>query len=288
MKKLVALAMVLPRLALADTSSSEPWADDALSDVIDASLAPAAPVEADRAPEEPPTGAAEAATEEPAASTLSYGAEVDLASRYVWRGLAFSEHPVLQPSARISDYGATLGLASSAFLGTEPGVVDTVSELDVTGNYTLSFGSTSLTPSIGAFFYPHAPSTAELGATLSQDLSILMLQTRQALDIWDNAGGWYADIAAVRSQPLGTRLRLDATGSLGWGSGKFGRYYIDESIVGLHWGAAQLDTSLVLQATDSLYLRLHGTASRLMDHAIRELAPETNLISGGLALGLAH
>jgi hypothetical protein len=289
MKKLVALVAVLPRLAWAgDSSSNEPWADESLREVIEASLAPPTPLP-DSTPEdtvEPET--APDTDDKSAPSTLSYGGEVDVSSRYVWRGLAFSQYPVLQPSARISNYGATLGLASSAYLGTEPGVEDTVSELDVTGNYTFAFGSTSLTPSIGAYFYPHAPWTSELGATLSQDLSVVVLMTRQALDIADNAGGWYGDVAAARSQPLGSILRLDASTSLGWGSGKFGRYYIDESIVGLHWAAAQIDTSLVLKATDEVYFRLHGTASHLLERSIRDLAPEANLLSGGLALGLAH
>jgi hypothetical protein len=288
MKKVVALVLVLPRLAWAG-SAREPWADDALGDLIDASLAPPTPIEADSAPsDEPPPAPADDAGNAGAAKALSYGAEVDVSSRYVWRGLAFSEYPVLQPSARLSAYGATLGLSSSAYLGAEPGVEDTVSELDVTGNYTFTFGATSLTPSIGAFFYPHAPWTSELGATLSQDLSVLLLQTRQALDIADNAGGWYGDVAAGRSQPLGASVLLNATTSLGWGSGSFGRYYIDDSIVGMHWGALQLDTSLVISATDAVYLRLHGTASRLVERSIRELAPEANLLSGGLALGLAR
>jgi hypothetical protein len=206
----------------------------------------------------------------------------------VWRGLAFSEHPVLQPSARISDYGATLGLASSAYLGTEPGVEKALSELDLTGSYSFSFGAASMTPSIGAFFFAEAPWTAELGATLGYDLSLFVLQTRQALDIADNAGGWYADVAAARSLPLGSRLRFDATTSLAWCSGSFARYYIDDSISGLHWGAAQLDAALWLAPTDMFYIRLHGTASRLVEEHMRTFTPEANLLSGGLALGLAH
>lgn len=287
MKKAVALLLVLPGVAEAKPPPApEPWADEALREVIEASLAPP-PVEADHAPDAaPPVTEAPASDSSP--TPISYGAEVDVASRYVWRGLAFSEHPVLQPSARISDYGATLVMASSAYLGTEPGVEKALSELDLMGNYTFSIGAASFTPSIGAFFFAEAPATAELGATVGYDLSLFVLQTRQALDIADNAGGWYADVAAARSVPLGSRLRFDATTSLAWCSGSFARYYIDESISGLHWGAAQLDAALWLAPTDLFYVRLHGTASRLVEEHIRAFTPEANLLSGGLALGLAH
>jgi hypothetical protein len=277
MKKLVALLLAVPRLALAEAPTG-PVADDAAHEVGADASSSSGP--SDAAPE-----AAEAA--DPAAR-LSYGAEVDVASRYVWRGLAFSEHPVVQPSARLSEYHATFGVSSSAYLGTEPGIDDTVSELDLTGRYDFTLGAASISPTIGAFIYPTAPSTAELGATVSYDLQILALQTHQALDIADNAGGWYADVGAARSQPLGSRLTLDAAASLGWGSGSFARYYIEDTLVGMHWGAAQLDSALTLTATDALYFRLHGTVSRMLEEHIRELAPDDNLVSGGLALGLAH
>ena len=42
------------------------------------------------------------------ASELSFGAELDGNSRYVWRGLALSSGPVLQPSAWVSLAGFTL------------------------------------------------------------------------------------------------------------------------------------------------------------------------------------
>jgi hypothetical protein len=275
MKKLVAFLLVIPRLAFAEAPAA-PAADDAAHEVGADSSTSAVP----SAPAADPT--------EPAAPGLSYGGEVDFASRYVWRGLAFSEHPVVQPSARLSDYGATVGVSSSAYLGTEPGIDDTVSELDLTGRYDFTLGAASISPTIGAYLYPSAPSTAELGATVSYDLQLLALQTHQALDIADNAGGWYADIGAARSQPLGSRLKLDAAASVGWGSGSFARYYIDETLTGMHWGAAQLDSALTLSATDALYFRLHGTVSRMLEEHIRELAPEDNLVSGGLALGFAH
>jgi hypothetical protein len=296
MKKLAAVLLALPRLAFADESVTLQASADETSPRLAANtemgaggdVAPAsAAASASSVPEADAAEAAEGAGEgEP--SALSYGAEVDVASRYVWRGLAFSEHPVVQPSARVSEYGATLGVSSSAYLGNEPGVRDTISELDLTGRYDFSVGAVSISPAIGAYLYPHGPSTAELSTAVSYDLGVVALQTHQALDVADNAGGYYADVAAARSQALGSRLRLEAAASLGWCSGRFGRYYIDETLEGMHWGAAQLDSSLTVSATEALYVRLHGTVSRMMEEHIRDMGPVENLVSGGLALGMAH
>ncbi len=278
MKALLALLVFTPQLVWA-SEPGEPSSGDAASrsDVSDAS-----PPGAEAA------GGPEAAPESDASGGVSYGAEVDVASRYVWRGLAFSEDPVMQPSGRISEYGATLGMASNAYLGDDPGAEHQFSELDLLGNYDLVLGDATLSPSFGAYIYPDAPDTAELGTTLRYNLDLIVLQTRQSLDIADNAGGWYGDVGAVRSQALGPKLTLEAMGSLAWCSGSFGRYYIDPSIHGLHFGAAEFDSSLVLAATRGLYFRLHGTFSRMLESEIREFATDDNLVSGGLALGLAR
>jgi hypothetical protein len=294
MKKLVALLLAVPRFAGADESIHfEAAALVPSAELVEAGAPPAtaAPsvAELDVAPASAVTHPDDSATEaqaDPAA--LTYGAELDVASRYVWRGLAFSEHPVVQPSARLSKYAATLGIASSAYLGAEPGVQDTVSELDFTGRYDLTLGAASISPTLGVYLYPHAPSTAELGGTIGYDLSLITLVTHQALDIADNVGGYYADVGAANSQRLGAHMQLDTAASFGWCSGSFGRYYIDDTLKAMHWGAAQLDSSLTLTATDALYFRLHGTVSRMLEERIRHLAPDENLISGGLALGMTN
>lgn len=293
MKRAVAILLAFARAASADESLwSPPEPDRPHDDAVGSDLpspAPSGPKgKADVSPERDKPAAQPSVKPTPAPASLSYGGEVDVSSRYVWRGLAFSQHPVLQPSLRLSEHGVTLGVASNAYLGREPGVEDTISELDFTGRYDVTLGATTFSPSLGAYLYPHAPSTAELGAALSYDLQVVALQTHQSLDIADNAGGWFADVAAARSQSFGPRLRLNGAASLGWCSGSFARYYIDQSISGLHWSAAQLDMSLVVSATELLYFRLHGTASRMLERQIRSLQPDESLVSGGLALGMTR
>ena len=292
MKKLVALLLAAPRLAWADESAYfESTAVAPSHDAVDTDVARAVPPapEVDSAPTSSATPEDAAPEASAAPAPLSYGAEVDVASRYVLRGLAFSKYPVLQPSARVSEYGATLGVAGSAYMGSEPGIDYSFSELDLSGRYNFTLGAATITPTIGAYLYPHdAPSTAELGATVSYDLSVITLMTHQFIDVVDNTGGYFADVGAARGQPLGSRVRLDAAASLAWCSGSYGRYYIEDTLTGMHWNAAQLDSSLTFIATSALYLRLHGTASRMLEAHIRHLGPEENILSGGLAMGMTN
>jgi hypothetical protein len=211
-----------------------------------------------------------------------------VASRCVWRGLAFTRYPVLQPFGSVSAYGATLGIAGLDFLGTEPGVEHNFAELDLLASYELTLGAATLTPSFSVYTYPDSANTAELGATLSYDLDVISLQTRHSLDVAENVGGWYADFGAARSQPLTSYLTLEALASVAWFSGSYSRYYIDDSMTGMHVGAAMLDSSLVLEATDAVYFRLHGTVSRMLEESVRNLGPQENLFAGGLAMGIAR
>jgi hypothetical protein len=289
MKKLVALLLAVPRLAWADESVYFESTAVAPSPAVEPVVAPVAPVapEVDSAPASSatPEDSAPEASSQP--SPLSYGAEVDVASRYVLRGLVWSKYPVLQPSARVSEYGATLGVAGSAYMGSEPGIDYSFSELDLSGRYDLTLGAATISPTVGAYLYPHSTSTAEVGATVTYDLSVVALMTHQFIDVIDNAGGYFADVGVARGQPLGSRVRLDAAASLAWCSGSYGRYYIEDTISGMHWNAAQLDSSLTFTATPALYFRLHGTASRMLETHLRHLGPEENIFSGGVAMGVA-
>jgi hypothetical protein len=282
MKRLIALLIATPQLASA-AAAAEAVAPEAAV----APTAPAVSVAEDAGPAEASDEASglDEASEAPA---FNYGAEVDVSSRYMSRGLAWSERPVLQPSGRIVHRGVTLAMAGNAYLTDEAAADSGFSELDLFGKYDLVLGPVTLSPSLGAYIYPDAADTAELGAALAYNLDIVTLQTRHSLDVLDNAGGWYGDVGAVRAQPIGSRLTLEGTASVAWCSGSFSRYYIDESLTGLHFGAAILDSSLTFMATDIVYLRLHGTFSRMLEQRMREAAGDEHLLGGGLALGLAR
>ena len=88
------------------------------------------------------------------AEPLTVGLEADFASRYVWRGIALSDGPVLQPSAWVSFAGLTLTpWANIAFSdGSAPAGLN---ELDLTLDYSRDVFDLTVNPSFSVYLYPN-------------------------------------------------------------------------------------------------------------------------------------
>jgi hypothetical protein len=218
---------------------------------------------------------------------VSYGAQLDMASRYLDQGIAQGEHAVVQPSAHVGYHRATLTAWSNIFVGEEQDMANRLGELKLTAEYELPLGALTVTPGLTGRFAPEGPRTAELGAVVSYDLGALAIQTHPVVDVLDNAGGWYADLGVIRSQALGARLDLEGAASLAWCSNKFIHANVGEAMDGDHFGAAIVEVALAFAATPSVSVKLHGTFSRMLESAMRDaMAGDDNLIAFGLAVGV--
>ena len=215
---------------------------------------------------------------------VSYGAEIDMNSRYLWRGLALSHGAVLQPSVHLSAHGATITAWNNTFLGSEPDLTNRFGELDLIAEYQESLGKLTITPSFIAYIYPQGSPTGELGAGVGYDLSVLKVSTHQFVDVIDNAGGYYADVGLSRAQPLGAKITLDGATVLGWCSGRFTRFYLARDMRGLGLGAASADLGVKFAATAAFSARLHGTYSRMLDTGVRaEVGPDAQIFLAGVS-----
>ncbi len=97
---------------------------------------------------EPPPGAAE------------YGLETDASSRYLFRGVAFSQEPVNQMTVWASFSGVSFYAFGNVLLQREPGQND-FNELDFGGSYAHELGRLTLEPAFDAYlFRVPAPRTA--------------------------------------------------------------------------------------------------------------------------------
>jgi hypothetical protein len=76
-----------------------------------------------------------------AALELSWGAEADVVSDYVWRGMVFSKGFVLEPYAYVSAYGVTPALWANVQLQDE---YNTLDEIDFLISYNRSFAALSV------------------------------------------------------------------------------------------------------------------------------------------------
>jgi hypothetical protein len=101
-------------------------------------------------------------TEEEEEATFTWGADVDLVSKYVWRGFVLNDNVSIQPNVWGSAYGFTVSawfqLATEKLSDQLPGEFDedtgTVEEFDLTVSYARDFGKFSLEGGLLRYMYP--------------------------------------------------------------------------------------------------------------------------------------
>lgn len=215
----------------------------------------------------------------------SFGVELDGNSRYVWRGLALSDGPVLQPSAWVSLVGFTLTpLADFAFR--EGDVPSEFNELDFTLDYSRDVFKLTVDPSFSVYLYPNqtdAPPTGELALALSYPVGPVSIFSDHSVDVIATPGAYFGDAGLKFETDLAESLALEASARAGWGSARF-----NEANVGVNHAALNLagaDLALTWSPGGLFYLRPHAALSILLDRDLRAAVSSPLLITGGLAVG---
>ncbi|MFB3895539.1 MAG: hypothetical protein ACE14V_04465 [bacterium] len=224
----------------------------------------------------------DANTTEPA---VSYGAEVDFTSRYIWRGMPFSEGAVMQTSVWVSAADFTLTLWNNFVLHHEPNHGQ-VNEFDLTLGYGKEWDNISIEPSLNYYWYPNqeeAPSTGECIVKIAYTINELELYTTHNIDIKEYPGAYFGDVGLGYSHDLNPNLTFDGQISLGWGSSKFNDTYIGISKSALN--VAQCDFAVTFHLENGIYFRPHIALSTILDHELREQFDDSTMVYGGMAIG---
>jgi len=236
-----------------------------------------------------PAEASAAATDDPNEKTLlSWTAELAANSRYVWRGLAFSEGAVLQPSAGISYGGLTLSLWSSIDPDrrrARPGL----NEADVFLTYSWERKGLTIEPGLSVYTYPRqgpaSPATTEATLYVSVPLAgPLSAYLDQALDISAYAGGYFAEAGLSLETRIREGLSLEAAASQAFGSETFNRAYweIPRGMLDVFSLRLALNWSL----GRNLFLRPHLEDAVLTSSRLRRAAGRSGFFNLGLTLGV--
>jgi hypothetical protein len=219
------------------------------------------------------------------ASELSLGAELDGNSRYVWRGLALNDGPVLQPSAWVSLAGFTVTpWANFAFR--EDDAPAGFNELDVTLDYSRDISDLTVTPSFSAYLYPNqadAPPTGELALALSYAVGPVRICTDHSVDLIATPGAYFGDAGLSFDSDLVPDLTVEASAYAGWGSARFNEANIGVNRAALN--AAGADLAMAWSPGGLFYLRPHAALSVLLDRELRAAVSMPLLIAGGLRVG---
>jgi hypothetical protein len=219
------------------------------------------------------------------AAPFSVGLVADFVSRYVWRGLALSDAPVLQPSAWVSFAGFTLTpWANVAFR--DGSARAGLNELDLTLDYSRDIFDLTVNPSFAVYSYPNrtdAAPTGELALALSFPVGPVSVFSDHSVDLMATPGAYYGDAGLSFECEITGNLCVEASAYAGWASARFNDANFEVNEAALNVGGA--DLALNWSPAGMFYLRPHAALNVILDRELRAAVTSPLLITGGLAVG---
>lgn len=221
---------------------------------------------------------------------LSWSAELAANSRYLWRGMALSEGPVLQPSAGVS-YG---GLSLSLWGNIEPDRrLERLgfNEVDAFLTYSREWKGLTIEPGLSVYTYPRqgpaSPGTTEATLYVSVPLAgPVSAYLNQALDIGAYAGGYFAEAGLSLETGIRANLSVEAAISQTFGSTAFNRAYWD--IPRRMLNACVLRFVLTWSLARNLYIRPRLDEVVLTSSSLRRAAGRSSSFNLGLTVGVGR
>lgn len=231
------------------------------------------------------------------AEGASVDAEVLLVSKYIWRGLEVNEDPVLQPSVTVGYGGFSFNVWGNMDL-TNFGEDECIytedcesrsgqfTEIDLTLDYTHSFGAFSIGGGIIAYEFPNwdgSEDTHEVYLAMSYD-TILAPSLTIYYD-FDEVEGFYANFGIGHSFTFNDKLGLDLSASIGYGDSDYNEAYFgvdDSALVDFNVGLA-----LPYAVTDKITITPVLNLTSVVDSDLRDSVEsgsccdnETNIYGG--------
>jgi hypothetical protein len=216
---------------------------------------------------------------------FGFGVEADFVSQYVWRGIALSEGPVLQPSMWFSFYGATLSVWGNFVLNDEANQGQ-LNEVDFNLGYVYQYKNFFVGSLFLFYLYPHqeAEATGEGSIILGFQMGPFKIFTAQLIDMIASPGAYFGLAGGSFEEELHPKLSLKTSVGMGWANGKFNEVYFEVPLAKANVFVWNLDLSWYVH--DPLYLRPHMKLTTLLSSDLRDSVEEATILSGGLALGV--
>lgn len=155
----------------------------------------------------------------------------DFYGKYVWRGINVVDDPVWQPSLTFSYAGFSANVWGNLDLTEQNSEKGQFTEVDLTVSYAWAWKDLNF--SVGAINYqfpnPVAATTTEVYATVG--LATLLSPTLKVYHDIDEVDGTYVALAMaheftdVMKLGDGVTVSVDASGSVGYGSANYNRFY---------------------------------------------------------------
>ena len=212
----------------------------------------------------------------------SWSTEVDVVSRYVWRGLTYSEGTVVQPSITLTlgstDFGLWANFDPSAGVGR-------FDEVDYSVVGSLDLGAIEARPSLMIYSYPQtlAASTGELQIELRRTLpGQLGAFARHAVDLFEYPGASFTTLGFEWEWSHPRDASLSITAQLGRGSQRFSDAYLPDAPV-MHTAGVAFRGSLPLRGGWTVSPHLDWL--EVVESETRAFLPVHTPLTFGVAIG---
>jgi hypothetical protein len=212
------------------------------------------------------------------------GAEVDTVSRFIWRGMALSQGPVVQPSAWASLYNFNASLWTNVLLTDQTN--NRLSAIVPSLSYTFEWKKLSIEP--GFIFYDvldDGPLHRTVEASVEGALSFgaFHVLSNHYVDVASHAGAYFGTLGA-ELEPSAGKWTFGAKADVGWATSEFNRAYFGASTAALD--VAEGTVSVRYELTKLAYAVVHGDGSALLSSSLRASGAQATLGVVGGTLGV--
>jgi hypothetical protein len=213
------------------------------------------------------------------------GSELELVSRYVWRGKALSQRPAFEPEVWASYRSFTASVWANLLLTQEAGW-RRLSAFEPSLSYTVQWRPVTIEPHVTRYWFltdRATNTTTELGVNLTVRTGPLFWTTTQDFDVEEARGAYYGTIgggARKRYGPWSAKVAADVA----WATATFNEAYWGRSVsaIDLVEGTAEVRYRL----TPLLTAALQGALSTLISPDLRAATTEPTLATVGLVFGV--
>jgi len=211
--------------------------------------------------------------------------QVDINSRLVWRGIAYTSGAVVEPSASVQFHGLTAEYWSAYTFRSESPDGHLVA---VTPSLSYELDWKNLYAEPGVVLYAIAPDklrhTLEATIELGYRPGALKAFSQSMVDVESYVGAYFGYAGLKYEHKLRSDLQFDGVIEVGYADGKFNQTYLNASRAALNLASAE--ASLRFNLTNYLYILPHVAFSTML--MLRRQVTQPTLLTGGLAVGLEY
>jgi hypothetical protein len=220
----------------------------------------------------------------PPEPAVTWGAEIDVVSQYVWRGFQYSDGVAVWPTA----WAQVRGFTASLFLNFDHAWDPRWNEYDLTVTYERTVGRWTLSGGYTRYVYyegERKDATSEIIARTELAAGPGAIFTTHAFDVETYQGSYYLEVGYAVEREIGAKTRIAADASVAVWSPFIDRYTqgTDAHITDGTIGPLILNVSCARRLAPAIAIRPHLTFTRIGDASGRRLL-DPPAVTAGVAL----